>query len=284
MRKLLGALVVAVVGAVLLLPAAAADAAGKRCRQEAVKNPDGSITYHLVCVDVTPGTPGTPGGGEEEDCGQDTANLPYEGAPFCYGGIACQYTDNIVPLAPPATPAPEGQEWQARYCVNGTKVLVLTGGEQARPLIVQAQEAFGNLAAPAGAVRHSPEVRGIVGLDTWFWLAPATFGELQGSSAEGLVAVAEPDGTTWATGDGATVRCAGAGVPYAEGGSSDCTHTYRRSSPQYDGTVTRNWVVHYEQGGATIDIPGAPATLTADTPWALAVAEAQVVTGERPGR
>lgn len=282
MRKVLWAFAPAVVGAALLLPAQPA-LAGQRCHQEAVKNPDGSITYHLVCIEVTPGTPGAPGGGEAEDCGLDQAKLPYEGAAFCYNGQPCQYTDNIVPLAPPATPAPEGQEWQARYCTNGTKVLVLTGGEQARPLIVQAQEAFGNLAPPAGAVQHSPEVRGIVGLDTWFWLAPATFGELQGSSAEGLVAVAEPAGTVWATGDGATVRCAGAGVPYAEGGSSDCTHTYGRSSPQYDGNVTRNWVVHYEQGGAPIDIPGAPAALTADTAWALAVAEAQVVTGDRPG-
>lgn len=283
MRKVLWAFALAVVGAALLLPATAADAAGKRCHQEAVKNPDGSITYHLVCVDVTPGHPGEPGGGEEEDCGLDQANLPYEGTPFCDGGLACQYTDNIVPLAPPTTPAPEGQKWQARYCANGTKVLVLTGGEQPRPLIVQAQEAFGNLAPPTGDVRHSPDVRGIVGLDTWLWLAPATFGELRGSSAEGLVAVAEPNGTAWTTGDGGSVSCTGPGVPYAEGGTSDCTHTYRRASARYDGNVRRTWAVHYEQGGAAIDIPGAPAALTADTGWALAVAEAQVVTGERPG-
>ena len=120
-----------------------------------MKNPDGTITYHLVCATITPGEPGS-GGGAEEDCGQDQANLPYEGAPFCYGGIPCQYTDNIVPLAPPATPAPEGQKWQARYCTNGTKVLVLTGGNQPRPLIVQAQEAFGNLAPPAGGGQAQP--------------------------------------------------------------------------------------------------------------------------------
>lgn len=185
MRKVLWAFALAVLGAALLLPATAADAVGKRCHQEAVKNPDGSITYHLVCVDVTPGHPGTPGGGTEaEDCGIDQVTpVPGDGPYFCYGGRACTYTDNIVPLAPPATPAPEGQKWQARYCTNGitgTKELVLTGGEQPRPLIVQAQEAFGNLAAPTGDVRHSPDVRGIVGLDTWLWLAPATFGELQG--------------------------------------------------------------------------------------------------------
>jgi hypothetical protein len=279
MRRMFLLLAAVVLGA-LLLPAAPATAAGKVCHQEAVKNPDGSITYHLVCVTVDPGDPGTPGSGEE-DCGQDEANLPYEGAPFCYGGIPCQYTDNIVPLAPPATPAPDGQKWQARYCANGTKVLVLTGGNEPRPLIVQAQEAFGNLAPPVGVVRHSPDTRAIVGLDTWFWLAPATFGPLQGSSAEGLVAVAEPDGTDWVTGDGGTVACDGPGVPYAEGATTDCRHTYSRASARYDGSVTRTWAVHYEQGGNPIDIPGAPVTLTADTGWALAVAEAQVLTGPR---
>jgi hypothetical protein len=277
MRRVLLLLAAVVLGA-LLLPASPA-AAAQRCHQEAVKNPDGSITYHLVCTTIDPGHPGTPGGGGEEDCGQDTANLPYEGAPFCMGGIPCQYTDNIVPLAPPATPAPEGQKWQARYCTDGTKVLVLTGGNQPRPLIVQAQEAFGNLAPPGATVRHSPETRGIVKLETWFWLDAAAFGELRGTSAEGLVAVAVPATTVWATGDGATVTCAGPGKEYAEGATSDCIHIYTRSSARYDGNVTRNWVVHYEQGGAPINIPGAPAALDADTPWALAVAEAQVLTG-----
>jgi hypothetical protein len=279
MRRLFLLLAAVVTGA-LLLPANPAAAAPRHCHQEAVKNPDGSITYHLVCTTVDPGNPGTPGGGEEEDCGQDQANLPYEGAPFCYGGIPCQYTDNIVPLAPPATPAPEGQKWQARYCTDGSKILVLTGGNQPRPLIVQAQEAFGNLAPPAGIVKHSPDVRGIVSLPTWLWLQPGSFGRLTGSSAEGLVAVAVPDNTHWNTGDGASVDCAGGGVPE----SAACTHTYTRASARYDGTVTRTWVVHYEQGGNVINIPGAPVALTANTAWALSVAEAQILTGPTPDR
>jgi hypothetical protein len=281
MRRVLLLLAAVVLGA-LLLPANPAAAAGKHCHREAVKNPDGSITYHLVCTTVDPGHPGTPGGGGEEDCGLDKANLPYEGAPFCMGGIPCQYTDNIVPFAPPATPAPEGQKWQARFCLPGGKTCCeLTGGQQPRPLIVQAQEAFGNLAPPGATVQHSPDTRGIVKLATWFWLDPATFGVLRGTSAEGLVAVAQPATTVWDTGDGASVTCAGPGRAYAEGASSDCTHTYNRASARYDGNVTRNWVVHYEQGGNPIDIPGAPVALNADTGWALAVAEAQVLTGGR---
>ena len=41
-------------------------------------------------------------------------------------------------------------------------------------------------------------------------------------------------------------------------------------------------LLHYEQGGAPADIAGAPAVLVADTTWALAVAEAQVLTGDKP--
>ena len=276
MRKVLWAFALAVVGAALLLPAAPA-AAAQRCHEEAVKNPDGSIGYTVVCVTVDPGGGGTPGGGQEDDCGLDQANLPYEGTPFCSGGRACQYTDNIVPLAPATTPAPEGQKWQARYCADGSKVLVLTGGTRPRPLIVQAQEAFGRLDPPRGEVGHSPDAHGIVRLPTWFWLEPGTFGEVRGTSAEGLVAVAVPAGTTWTTGDGGSMSCSGGGTPDAGG----CAHTYAEASPRYDGTVTRNWTVHYEQGGAAVDIPGAPAALDANTAWALGVAEAQVVTGGR---
>jgi hypothetical protein len=94
------------------------------------------------------------------------------------------------------------------------------------------------------------------------------------------MAVAEPAGTEWRTGDGGSVSCAGAGTSYGAGGPG-CTHTYRASSARYNGTVTRTWQVHYENGGTTIDIPGAPLQLTADTPWALTVVEAQVVTGGR---
>jgi hypothetical protein len=282
MRRLLGLLALTLLGGALLLPAAAG--AAERCHQQAVRGPDGSIHYVQVCVDVDPGDPGTPGDGQPEDCGQDEVTPgPGDGPYFCSGGIPCAYTTNVVPLALPTTEPPPGQEWKVLICQHGgffTKDWVLTNGTQPRPLIVQAQEAFGNLAPPAGAVRHSPDTRGIVGLPTWLWLDPASFGVLHGSSAEGLVAVAEPRDTDWATGDGGSVSCTGAGTPYGTGGTG-CTHTYRAASARYDGTVTRHWQVHYENGGTPIDIPGAPLQLTAETPWTLGVAEAQVVTGGR---
>lgn len=275
-----------------LLPAVAH--ADQKCWSQATRGPNGGIVYVWTCENVTPGQPGGPGGGGSgpaPDCGLEKMSpMTGYGSFFCVGKAPCTIKDNWVPYAPPTEEAPEGKEWKLRLCwpcggcLGPPVPTYVLDGPPARPLIVQAQEAFGRLRPPAGVVRHDPVVQGIVGLETWFWLDPGSFGEVLGTSAEGLIAVAEPDGTTWATGDGATVSCAKAGVPYAEGGSSDCTHTYRRASARYDGNVTRRWVVHYEQGGNAIDIPGAPATLAADTPWALSVAEAQVVTGERPGR
>ncbi len=279
MRRLFLLLAAVVIGA-LLLPAVPAGAAGPVCHREAVKNPDGSITYHVVCETHNPGEPGTPGGGgPAEDCGQDQVTPgPGDGPYFCTGGVPCAYTTNVVPLAIPTTEPEPGKKWQVLICSSGgtfTKNWVQTGGAQPRPLIVQAQEAYGNIDVPDGLVGHSPTARGIVLLPTWLWLEPGSFGRRTGESAEGLVAVAMPDSTHWNTGDGGSVDCAGGGVPQA----AACTHTYTRASARYDGNVTRTWRVHYEQNGAQINIPGAPVALTADTAWALSVAEAQVLTG-----
>jgi hypothetical protein len=285
---LLIAMVAAAVLAGMVAPSVAN--AAQHCWYHAVRNPDGSISYVKVCRDVDPGHPGGPGGsGPVDTCNLDKmkAQDGY-GAFYCVGKAACTIKDNWVPYAPPTEEAPDGHEWKLQLCwpcggCFGPPVpTYILDGPPARPLIVQAQEAFGNLAPPAGVVKHSPEARGIVQLPTWLWLDPGSFGVLRGSSAEGLVAVAEPDTTSWSTGDGATVNCTGAGTPYGAGASSDCTHTYTRASARYDGAVTRHWRVHYEQGGAPIDIAGAPVVLTADTGWALSVAEAQVLTGDRP--
>ena len=270
-----------------LFAATDASAGGQYCYQKAVRAPDGSISYVRVCVDIHPGDPGGPGGGGgggAPPCELDKAPTgPGYGAFYCSGKAVCTIKDNWVPYAPPTEEAPAGHEWKLQLCwpcggcLGPPAPSYILDGPVARPLIVQAQEAFGNLAPPAGAVRHSPDVHGIVRLPTWFWLEPGSFAEVFGSSAEGLVAVAEPDSTTWDTGDGGSISCAGGGSPDA----GSCAHTYTRASARYDGTVTRTWRVHYELAGNVVDIAGAPAALTADTGWALAVAESQVVTGGR---
>ncbi|HEV7654802.1 MAG TPA: hypothetical protein VGP36_08720 [Mycobacteriales bacterium] len=287
---LLIAMVTAAVLAGMVAPSIAS--AETRCTWQAVRNPDGSISYVKKCVDVDPGSPGGPGGsGPIDTCDLDKQQeMAGYSAFYCVGRAACTIKDNWVPYAPPTETAPPGHEWKLQLCwpcggCFGPPVpTYILDGPPARPLIVQAQEAFGRLRTRTGVVQHSPKVNGIVRLDTWFWMDPVTFNRLTGTSAEGLVAVADPDQTVWDTGDGATVTCKGPGTEYAEGRAPTCTHTYTKASPQYDGNVTRIWAVHYENGGAPIDIPGAPDTLTADTPWTLAVAEAQVLSGQTPGR
>ena len=274
-----------------LFAATEASAAGHYCYMKAVHNPDNTISYVRVCVDTHPGDPGGPGGGGgggAPPCELDKAPTgPGYGAFYCSGKAVCTIKDNWAPYAPPTETAPPGQEyklqlcWPCGGCFGPPAPSYILNGPPVRPLIVQAQEAFGNLAPPAGAVRHSPDVRGIVSLPTWLWLQPGSFAEVFGSSAEGLVAVAEPDSTTWNTGDGGSVGCDGGGTPYAAGAAATCTHTYTRASARYDGSVTRTWRVHYELGGNIVDIAGAPAALNANTAWNLAVAEAQVLTGGR---
>jgi len=279
---LLGA---AFLAATLLSPGTAG--AAERCWMQAVKGSDGSIHYVKVCKEVDPGDPGTPGGGGGPSCDLAAMGPPLAGFSgwYCKGRAVCANRENIVPLAPPSTPAPEGQTWVREDCYPcggclgpPTSNLVLNG-TVARPLIVQAQEAFGNLDPPTGAVRHSPTDKAVVRLDTWLWLEPGSFGRLTGSSAEGLVAVAQPAGTVWRPGDGTSLTCADGGTPYGSGGAG-CTHVYTRASAAYHGSVTRRWTVTYENAGAAVDIPGAPDTLTADTAFDLTVVETQVLTGD----
>ncbi|HVQ94623.1 MAG TPA: hypothetical protein VMU51_26540 [Mycobacteriales bacterium] len=273
-------------GVILAGPAAAA----QHCWFQAVKDADGTIHYVKRCREVRPGQPGGPGGGGEPvDCGLDKMTpQPGYGAYFCVGKAACTIKDNYVPYAPPTETAPPGHEWKLRLCwpcggCFGPPVpTFILDGPAARPLIVQAQDAFGRLPRPDANVQHSPDTKAVVQLDTWFWLDPATFGVLRGTSAEGLVAVAVPQATEWNPGDGTgTFSCEGPGTPYSEGAdpSQACTHKYDAMSPGYTGSAVRHWAVHYENGGGVINIPGAPADADATSTFVIPVVETQVEVG-----
>ncbi|MEN3356981.1 MAG: hypothetical protein V7637_963 [Mycobacteriales bacterium] len=288
----LAALVAAGATVTVVRPAPAA-ADDQYCWNEPVKGPDGTVVYERKCKTITPGQPGDPGGEDPRlACGivPTPAPVPGFGAYYCAGSEACAIKDNIVPLAPPTTPAPPGQEWVAQACTFcnagvcgpfGTPTLILTGGAQPRPLIVQAQEALGRIVPPTAGIEHSPTTKAVVALDTWFWLDPATFGVQRGTSAEGLVAIATPAATEWDPGDGSgVITCTGAGQPYTEGADGGCTHRYTAMSPRYDGQVTRHWTVRYEVNGAPVDIPGADLVLAdLGTPFPITVVETQVVGG-----
>ncbi|MHB8590168.1 MAG: hypothetical protein ACYDA0_15195 [Candidatus Dormibacteraceae bacterium] len=89
--------------------------------------------------------------------------------------------------------------------------------------------------APQSTIEANPTALGLVGLETWFWLAPApamlTFDETyQGTE---YVVTATPIGANWDFGDGSSTRStdsSGFGVAYPQ--RSSVTHTYEAHSQE----------------------------------------------------
>ena len=87
--------------------------------------------------------------------------------------------------------------------------------------------------APESAVSANPTALGLVGLSTWFWLAPApsSLSVDQTSGATQYVITATPIGVNWDFGDGHLVRStdgSGFGRPYPE--QSPVAHVYEAHS------------------------------------------------------
>jgi hypothetical protein len=252
-----------------------------------VHSPHGGLSYVKQCRTIHDGEPGHGGGNDSSpaDCGLDkhTMSGPYSW--FCIGGAACAIEDGAHSYTP-KPPPPASGAWHLLVCFPCATCAGPPGqrwildGTAARPPIVQAREAFGRLAVGTATPEHSPTAKAVVGLATWFWVAPEAFALERGTSAEGLVAIATPASTVWDPGDGTgTVTCAGPGRAYtgSEDATGACTHTYAAMSPDYHGQVTRHWTVRYEDGGAVVDIPGAPLVLDLADDFDLTVVETQVV-------
>jgi hypothetical protein len=162
------------------------------------------------------------------------------------------------------------------------------------PAVLGAQAAK-KLTLPALVVHTSPEapMMQIVGIPTWAWLAPesvapqtATATATNAAASMTVTATAQLNRVTWDFGDGAVVTCAGPGTPYdpsyeADGrarSSTDCGHTYLRSSARQPGeaypvSVSAEWAVSWAGGGQTGAAPTQAQTITT----ALRVGELQAV-------
>jgi hypothetical protein len=233
----------------------------------------------------------TPGRGGEDPVNVGNKTKPscnlVPPATFCVGGAACYIKDSVVPFLPPKGPPPKPDaQWVVRMCVNADGA---AGGEAIwlddnlpvePPLIVQAQEAVGQLQLPKLGMRRNPRGVSITNLETIFTPTGATDEPLRGSSAFGLVAIATFDTWTVKPGDGDTVTC---------NPPRSCRHTYERSSvgqdrhdddgnPAYAVRSYGTWTIQYEQGGDPITIPGAQTTIVGPvTTVPVAVAEVQSV-------
>lgn len=285
------------VAAALLFAGVVGPAAAQTCGHW-VTDTNGKVTY--VTFDCTGGSDAEPagGGGEAAACylgRQD--KLSYQ-VGFCSGALSCYRY-----LPPPSAPNPA--DWPARpagvaetatyanqACFTQPPAEELASNEyiwvtpDEVDIGAQVDAAYGQLAAPAFTLTFNPPGRGIVNLPTWYWAAGPTGATLTGSSAGGLVAIAEPDHLEVDPGDGSgAFEC-----PWAVAQGDACSYTYGRSSagedatvagdPAYAGRMRLVFSVRFEFNAAPFVIAGLPTTLT--TAWQttlIPVAEIQALVG-----
>lgn len=267
----------------------------------------GSVGYEQKCTaQVPPGgsqTPGKAGGNTSPSC--DVGSMPP--ATFCWGSQPCYIEQSHLLYEQPTTPPPKpGAEWQVRACfgidpnlygpfVNQGPTWFGTTSWVGQvnpppPLVDQAREAFGLIELPTAALVFNPPGRTLVNVDTWFWAEGLSGGELRGTSAFGLVAVATPDRLEVTPGDGsATFSC-----EWVTTKSDTCSYPYRHSSvggsglgpdgrPAYRASAKATWTLTFEVNGAPTPVPGAPTVLRGPSmTTAVVVDEVQtLVTGAR---
>ncbi|MGP4110251.1 hypothetical protein ACTWP5_04950 [Streptomyces sp. 4N509B] len=115
--------------------------------------------------------------------------------------------------------------------------------------------AYGELNAPAFDLAFSPPGESVIHVDTWWWADGAPGGSITGSSAGGVIAVAEPDSLEVEPGDGSgTMTCA-----FVVSESDECTHTYERASRDgYPARARLVYDVHFERNGQVVEPQGLP--------------------------
>jgi hypothetical protein len=145
------------------------------------------------------------------------------------------------------------------------------------------------LGLPSPVIRSSPAQNALqlTNLPTWLWINPAEWvpeSKTATVPGESVTATATPVSVTWHPGDGSTVTCQGAGIPYASAdnpasASPDCGHTYTSSSARQPGgafraTATITWDITWQgAGGAGGALPPLFTTAVA----AFRVAESQAL-------
>jgi len=126
---------------------------------------------------------------------------------------------------------------------------------------VVAAKAADELSLPNASIATNPPAgqAQFTGLPTWLWVTPwAPVRHTASSGGTTVEVVAFPSSVRFDTGDGESVTCIGAGMRYdpsrpASAQSSDCTHTWRRSSAGASGdvfhvTATVTWSIRWFGG------------------------------------
>lgn len=242
------------------------------------------------------GDPETGGGGGSESGPKcDLSESPY--TEFCDGTSAC-WGNNPAAVEDPKelkdTPKPDEdanvayKSCQRADGSNYDEWYWSTAGD-GPSLYELAQRAYGALRAPVFVPTFNPPARSYVNLETWWWAQGASDGELVGSSALGVVALAEPNRMEVDPGDGSqAISCA-----FSTTKSDSCFYVYRRASnrgsaeasdgsPAYPARMRLVYDVRFERNGNPLDLAGLPTSLASE--WrgtAIAVREIQTVVQPR---
>jgi hypothetical protein len=152
------------------------------------------------------------------------------------------------------------------WCGNEMRGLVwldMSGGDPAPALDPEtiAMHIRDEIPVPDADIRINPD-RGLVGVDSWFWIEGYDGAPIEESTdALGQMVEVEARVTNyeWAFGDGDTIEASTPGRPYPH--RSEINHVYERSSAGiavgYLVEVTFTFDVRYRvDGGGWIDLPG----------------------------
>lgn len=269
------AAVVALVSAQMMIgvgPAAAA------C-EKATKTINGKTVSYCVVVTTPGGTQS--GGGSGGDSGPPPCTLDAEYKDLCLGEDACWMNDPAKVQKPSELEGvpkpdedsyvvyikcqrPDGSTYDRWYWNDDAPTITLEDRILA---------AAGALDLPTFEASFNPETRTLVNLPTWWWAEGAPDGEIRGTEALGMVAVAVPRGLSIDPGDGSgALAC-----PMSVSKSDACSTDYRRAG-DYTAAVSIVYDISFVFNGEELpatDIPAELRTVTVDDDVPVAVREVQ---------
>lgn len=278
MRRRVGVAALLAAWLLLLSGPAAADGFGGAYVEDATPTAEAGVTLTS--------------GGQQPDGGGGSS-----GAARCVSEPA-RLAPGEVPLDADGSPrvATGPGAWQVRRCFGpdgqetSFDVVFAPAGVPVDPLVL-AQQARQRLPLGSPVVATSPnsDQMQLVGVPTWLWVAVGWAAQSASASVPGVsvTVTAEPVRVTWVTGDGRQVVCAGPGRPFdpqlpEAAQSTDCSHTYTRSSAgqpgdQFAVTATITWRVSWSAAGVAGGGELGEVERSATVP--LRVAEGQALVG-----
>lgn len=265
----------------VVLPASASGPVEPRC---AFIDPDTGNWDYSNCGGDNGGDDGDDTGGDDDGSGGDGGDEPtcdlsvyadMNAPTWCKGTITCwgnipstldedTWEEEALEHGAGPRPSPEHQLVFV-WCQDGYGWEWVPPDVAGPSLWELAWRAFGSIQTPDFQLAYAPPTMSYVNLDTWYWAEGPGDGEILGTPAGGVNAIATPDRIEVDPGDGSGVmEC-----PFAVQKSDACFHTYTRASVDHpDGYPARMRLIYtiaFTNNGEPMELDGLPETL--DSPW-----------------